>query len=405
MADLHFIFVYLPLLLATPGLSSSQMVVTGSNITLVSGTSASIPCEYDKTVGLVSWQKGDLGSSAASEDLVILDKRSPSVKRTGDDDRFNITDAYSLKIHNISWQDEGRYFCTVYDFATEIPNIRQTDVMIEKRVVHETFLTLQIGRDAIIPCRFSETNATTIVRWMKDGLQIGDDNRYQSSPEDHSLSIRQVIVMDEGMYVCEYFNSNKKTRHQHVAHVTVIGLPVSLFPVIDVCDTNMERTTQNCTQVLSISVVITCSVNNYFPNISIIFLHKQDVMEVLTSKETANNDGTKNKEIFIRANPSNEPYVCMAQWIPGIDGERGAEVTITQSKPPNIPNTKVAVIILGVLCTTLAATVLGMLLYIRLQKGGWKTTGTRNGNQLQGPRAVLTASKRVVNTTLKEYTD
>ena len=112
--------------------------------------------------------------------------------------------------------------------------------------------------------------------------------------------------------------------------VTILTAPPSTpFPVIDEC--NQETTEQtddrSCNIILSSTRNITCSVSGYFPSITLYFRHSSLSVETLVSREVTNSDGTRNKSVTITADPSTEPYVCVASDIPG-SGNQERETSI-----------------------------------------------------------------------------
>ena len=62
---------------------------------------------------------------------------------------------------------------------------------------------------------------------------------------------------------------------------------------------------------------LTCSVYQYYPNISLHFLHKSSQLVPVETKEQTNNDMTRNKFIIVDVPVSEEPYECVASGIPG----------------------------------------------------------------------------------------
>ncbi|XP_071502960.1 uncharacterized protein [Diadema antillarum] len=118
MALLHLIVITVGLLLMKSSSCNGQEVITEPSIILSVGASASVPCTYEDRVFAVSWKKSQLGALAAEEDVVVLDAQSTPNMRIYHMNGFNITDDYSLTIADVSFQDEGRYFCIVSDYAT-----------------------------------------------------------------------------------------------------------------------------------------------------------------------------------------------------------------------------------------------------------------------------------------------
>ena len=95
--------------------------------------------------------------------------------------------------------------------------------------------------------------------------------------------------------------------------------PITPFPIIQECQQSTDSYAggSECSLPLS-SVNITCDVLGYFPSISLYFLHDSAKVPIFQSMEWNNTDGTRNKSVTIRAEASNEPYICVASDIPGL---------------------------------------------------------------------------------------
>ena len=62
---------------------------------------------------------------------------------------------------------------------------------------------------------------------------------------------------------------------------------------------------------------ITCSVHDYFPNITLSIYHWSSVLTPLLFSEWVNQDGTKHKSLTVNAVPSRDPYICEVSGVPG----------------------------------------------------------------------------------------
>ena len=113
--------------------------------------------------------------------------------------------------------------------------------------------------------------------------------------------------------------------------------PCAPFPVIEECrqDTAERKDGDNtCSLETSSQSNITCSVSGYFPSITLYFRHSSLSVETLVSREVTNSDGTRNKSVTITADPSTEPYVCVASDIPGYgDQERETSIFLYEPSP------------------------------------------------------------------------
>ena len=101
-----------------------------------------------------------------------------------------------------------------------------------------------------------------------------------------------------------------------------IALPEDTSPMIDKCNLNSgeQIDEETCTVVTQLPYLnITCSINGYFPDISINFQHASQTIEAIATSTLENADQTINKSVTIQASPSSEPYICVLTDIPGPD--------------------------------------------------------------------------------------
>ena len=89
------------------------------------------------------------------------------------------------------------------------------------------------------------------------------------------------------------------------------------FPVIENCTNSGDRTVKNCSLLITNAVHLACSVLGYYPDITLYFRHNSMRLDSVQTREWNNTDGSKNKKIFITAEPSDVPYICVAADIPG----------------------------------------------------------------------------------------
>ena len=80
---------------------------------------------------------------------------------------------------------------------------------------------------------------------------------------------------------------------------------------------------------------LTCFTYGYFPSIKLYFTQSSKEVETVYSNEVINADGTRNKSVTITADPSTEPYVCVASDIPG-SGDQERETSIFLYAPVTI---------------------------------------------------------------------
>ena len=113
--------------------------------------------------------------------------------------------------------------------------------------------------------------------------------------------------------------------------------PRTPFPVIEECQNKATGQTigDNCSLVTPSALNITCSVFEFFPDITLYFRNAGWMkVETLVSREVTSSDGTKNKSVTITADPSTELYVCVASDIPGSsDQERETSILLYAPSP------------------------------------------------------------------------
>ena len=83
-----------------------------------------------------------------------------------------------------------------------------------------------------------------------------------------------------------------------------------------------------CILSTSSTINITCSVEGYFPSISLFYVHMTNNVTTQHSAEWDNSDGTRSKHITISAAISDDEYVCVASHIPGKDSNFNRTVTV-----------------------------------------------------------------------------
>ena len=78
---------------------------------------------------------------------------------------------------------------------------------------------------------------------------------------------------------------------------------------------------------------LNCSVYQYYPNISLYFLHKSSQLVPVETKEHTNSDMTRNKFIIVDVPVSEDPYECVASGIPGFRTVHNRSVRIFVELP------------------------------------------------------------------------
>ena len=114
--------------------------------------------------------------------------------------------------------------------------------------------------------------------------------------------------------------------------------PRALFPTIMGCR-NQTVNGQNCNVTTSHDLSITCTVNDYYPEITLYFRHKSKTVENQTSSIWNNTDWTMNKTVTITALPSDDPYICVASDIPGLGDHEEIAMVYVNTPPPEAEST------------------------------------------------------------------
>ena len=132
-------------------------------------------------------------------------------------------------------------------------------------------------------------------------------------------------------------------KHEHsmlnIAYIffsTITAPPRTPFPTIMECR-NQTVNGQNCNVTMSHDLhglSITCTVHDYYPEITLYFRHKSKNVDNQTSSVWNNTDWTMNKTVTITAVPSDDPYICVASDIPGLGDHEGLAIVYVNTPPP-----------------------------------------------------------------------
>ena len=114
---------------------------------------------------------------------------------------------------------------------------------------------------------------------------------------------------------------------------TMTAPPRAPFPTIMECR-NQTVNGQNCNITTSHDLNITCTVHDYYPEITLYFRHKSKHVETQSSSVWNNTDWTINKNVTIVAVPSDDPYICVASDIPGLGDHEEIAMIYVNTPPP-----------------------------------------------------------------------
>ena len=114
-----------------PEASIDPVVETIPEINVTSGEKGLLRCSYERKPYVVYWIFTN--ESSSSNLLVALHQYILVGERSGpgyDEGRFNITNDYSLLIHDVSVKDEGKYTCKVADLELNRVFLNHTNVNV-----------------------------------------------------------------------------------------------------------------------------------------------------------------------------------------------------------------------------------------------------------------------------------
>ncbi|XP_030834803.1 uncharacterized protein LOC115921449 [Strongylocentrotus purpuratus] len=234
--------------------------------------------------------------------------------------------------------------CYISGVACDVPD----DV-----VYTDLHKTVRIGDRVVLKCQFRGTplavywkkgddpeRSPTLVSWITGDPATGVCKgerlcRIMEMNAEFSLIIKEVSIVEQGLYVCRVANYKGSQIH-NFTDISVFSPPKEPYPIINECQMNSPNDTEStCTISTSQSVEISCSASGYFPNIELYFLHGSTSLHTKDMIEVTNLDGTKNKTIYANATASEISYDCIAS-IPGSQERRTTTVLVnlrTSSSP------------------------------------------------------------------------
>ena len=130
LSDKDTVHCFSSLSLAPSSEDTNGKVITLPRAVLKMGSKGILPCEvHQANIVLAFWNFGS--SFSTSEKIVQLDKTHNLRNGPGiDDGLYNISDKFSLIIHDVGVTDEGTYFCVIFDEETATLEYNHTDVSV-----------------------------------------------------------------------------------------------------------------------------------------------------------------------------------------------------------------------------------------------------------------------------------
>eukprot|EP00057_Strongylocentrotus_purpuratus_P015729 XP_011670203.1 PREDICTED: uncharacterized protein LOC105441089 [Strongylocentrotus purpuratus] len=148
MSKLLCLLGFLSLLIQGREASIVPVVETIPEITVTFGEEGLLKCAYERKSFAVYWRF--VSDSSYGDLLVALDQYYQVGERSGpgyDEGRFNMTNDFSLLIHDVTVKDEGRYICEVSDFETGVVFRNYTDVTVTVQAIRPLVRVQQCGSD------------------------------------------------------------------------------------------------------------------------------------------------------------------------------------------------------------------------------------------------------------------
>ncbi|TRZ02412.1 hypothetical protein DNTS_034467 [Danionella cerebrum] len=170
-------------------------------MTVIKGDDVTLPCEVESVPPpIISWTKDKQLISPFSNRHVHLPSGS-----------MRITDARE--------SDAGLYLCVATNIAGNVTQSVKLSVFVPPRILAgPQAMKVQVGHATDLPC-VAQGVPKPSVSWLKNGTILQDDSQYRIS--DGALTLYQVGVSDQGVYVCMATNIAGKAEASIQLHVLV----------------------------------------------------------------------------------------------------------------------------------------------------------------------------------------
>eukprot|EP00057_Strongylocentrotus_purpuratus_P025216 XP_011679690.1 PREDICTED: uncharacterized protein LOC105445624 [Strongylocentrotus purpuratus] len=150
------------------------VVETIPEITVTFAEEGLLKCAYERKSFAVYWRF--VSDSSYGDLLVVLDQYYQVGERSGpgyDEGRYNMTNDYSLIIHDVSVEDEGRYICEVSDFETGQVFRNYTNVTVTVEAITPLVRVQQCGSNSPVAMSMTDNpKASCMIKTIPDQRQV-----------------------------------------------------------------------------------------------------------------------------------------------------------------------------------------------------------------------------------------
>ncbi|XP_012495412.1 PREDICTED: hemicentin-1-like, partial [Propithecus coquereli] len=179
------------------GLSQDKPV----EISVLAGEEVTLPCEVKSSPPpIITWAK----------ETQLISPFSP---------RHMFLPSGSMKITETRISDSGMYLCVATNIAGNVTQSVKLNVHVPAKIQRgPKHMKVQVGQRVDIPCNVQGT-PLPVITWFKDGSTMLADGVQHISNPDGTLSIRQAMPSDAGVYTCVATNIAGSDETEITLHV------------------------------------------------------------------------------------------------------------------------------------------------------------------------------------------
>uniref|UniRef100_H0WC62 Hemicentin-1 n=1 Tax=Cavia porcellus TaxID=10141 RepID=H0WC62_CAVPO len=179
------------------GLSQDKPV----EISVLAGEEVTLPCEVKSLPPpVITWAK----------ETQLISPFSP---------RHTFLPSGSMKITETRISDSGMYLCVATNIAGNVTQSVKLSVHVSPKIQHgPKHVKVQVGHQVDIPCN-AQGSPLPVVTWFKGGQTILADGVQHLSDPDGTLSIKQAMLSDAGIYTCVATNIAGSDETEITLHV------------------------------------------------------------------------------------------------------------------------------------------------------------------------------------------